>query len=415
MKTLFLMLSIILYITAVISNTESSEALEFVEDIEAENVALEEISRLQKQQLDEEIELQNEAARDASIALEAEEAAKNAETAKAAAEAAMDKNKKTESSDDLDWVRRSRPGSEAKPGANLKHAKTNSESRTNEERKDRGRIPDTQRKSGGSYFGESKKDQEKAVKAAEEARKAKETDGISAGAGNRRREVEGKLSVETRARASAASARRAEEKKEQQDWLERAKVSRRYASPVERVIRASDSDLYSPSRYLVLGVRRGAEEDEIKKAYRNAALKVHPDKNPHPDAKPAFDAIQEAFETLSSPLKRAQHDEELERRRAAFFARFSAQKIRKFVLAWSDNLASWVLLMNRNLREEGGLQRELDALKDKFERIVQLAKRRVTHFQLLPSAEDKLLLLTEYLLDRKTLIAAGIFILMSLK
>lgn len=387
-------------------------SIEDNEEMTAEDIALEEINKLQKLQEEEELKVQNEASNDAAIASEAEEAAKNTEAANTASE----KNKKTENDDDLDWVRRSRPGAEAKPGANLKFAKTSTESRTADERKERGHIPDTHRSAGGSYFGESKKDKEKAAKAAEDARKAKETDGISSGAGNRRREVEGKISAETRARAASALTKRAEEKKELQDWLERAKVPRRFAGPVERVLRASSSDLYSPSRYLVLGVRRGAEENEIKKAHRNAALKVHPDKNPHPDAKPAFDAIQEAFEVLSSPLKRAQHDEELDKRRAAFFARFSPHKAYKFALDWADNFKSWALLMNKNLREEGGLNRELAEWKAGLNRLAVLAKRHIQHFQLLPSLQDQAQLLVEYLFCKKTILGVGIlFLLLSLR
>eukprot|EP01035_Chromulina_nebulosa_P022848 gene22848-29590_t len=51
-------------------------------------------------------------------------------------------------------------------------------------------------------------------------------------------------------------------------------------------------------------VSKSAVDTTIKKAYRNKALIIHPDKNPHPDASIAFDAIQEALETLSSPIKR---------------------------------------------------------------------------------------------------------------
>ena len=57
--------------------------------------------------------------------------------------------------------------------------------------------------------------------------------------------------------------------------------------------------------YETLGVPTGASEDEIKKAYRKLASQHHPDKGGD-TAK--FQEIQNAYETLSDPQKRAQHD-----------------------------------------------------------------------------------------------------------
>lgn len=57
--------------------------------------------------------------------------------------------------------------------------------------------------------------------------------------------------------------------------------------------------------YETLGVPKGASEDEIKKAYRRLASQHHPDRGGD-TAK--FQEIQSAYETLSDPQKRAQHD-----------------------------------------------------------------------------------------------------------
>lgn len=61
--------------------------------------------------------------------------------------------------------------------------------------------------------------------------------------------------------------------------------------------------------YRVLGVERGATEDEIKKAFRRLALKHHPDQqggDTGSDEK--FKEINEAYEVLKDPAKRAQYD-----------------------------------------------------------------------------------------------------------
>jgi hypothetical protein len=64
------------------------------------------------------------------------------------------------------------------------------------------------------------------------------------------------------------------------------------------------------NRYDVLGIRDDATLDEIKKAYRKLAAKTHPDRNGE-DMTPLFRSVQEAYETLSNPLKRAAYDREL--------------------------------------------------------------------------------------------------------
>ena len=62
--------------------------------------------------------------------------------------------------------------------------------------------------------------------------------------------------------------------------------------------------------YEVLGIKKGASEDEIKKAYRKKARECHPDLHPDdPSFVEKFQEVNEANEVLSDPQKRARYDQ----------------------------------------------------------------------------------------------------------
>jgi len=62
--------------------------------------------------------------------------------------------------------------------------------------------------------------------------------------------------------------------------------------------------------YRILQVDPAAEPEVIEAAYRRLALKYHPDVNRSPDAKQRMQEINEAYEMLRVPLKRASYDRE---------------------------------------------------------------------------------------------------------
>ncbi|MEL7596608.1 MAG: molecular chaperone DnaJ [Clostridiaceae bacterium] len=62
--------------------------------------------------------------------------------------------------------------------------------------------------------------------------------------------------------------------------------------------------------YDILGISKGASDDEIKKAYRKLAMKYHPDRNPdNKEAEEKFKDINEAYQVLSDPQKKSQYDQ----------------------------------------------------------------------------------------------------------
>ena len=61
--------------------------------------------------------------------------------------------------------------------------------------------------------------------------------------------------------------------------------------------------------YDALGLKKGASEEEIKKAFRKMAMKYHPDRNPgDKTAEEKFKEVNEAYSVLSDPDKKSKYD-----------------------------------------------------------------------------------------------------------
>ncbi len=76
------------------------------------------------------------------------------------------------------------------------------------------------------------------------------------------------------------------------------------------IVSPGNAFMASDDYYDILGVSRGANDEEIRKAYRRLAKEFHPDRNPgDKEAERKFKTIQEAYEVLSDREKRSQYDQ----------------------------------------------------------------------------------------------------------
>lgn len=114
--------------------------------------------------------------------------------------------------------------------------------------------------------------------------------------------------------------------------------------------------------YEILGLKKGASPDEIKKAFRKLAVKYHPDKNAgDKKAEDRFKEINEAYAVLSDPQKKSQYDQFGS---AGFHQRYSQEDIfrnfnagdifREFNLGGSDDVFSRIFGMGGGFRQGGG-------------------------------------------------------------
>ena len=85
-----------------------------------------------------------------------------------------------------------------------------------------------------------------------------------------------------------------------------AEAPKPYTAEDAKVVREI---LNAKDYYQMIGVEKSFTENDLKKAYRKKALKLHPDRNNAPGSKDAFQKINAAMECLSDPQKKRVYDQ----------------------------------------------------------------------------------------------------------
>ena len=128
--------------------------------------------------------------------------------------------------------------------------------------------------------------------------------------------------------------------------LEGFSLIREYARPVEQILRLRS--VSKPNWYKLLDVSSHSTTEEIVSSYKEIAQLVHPDINPHPLAKKAFDVLTESVTLLSNLPNRTSFDQALAERKNPIFI---TKKILKMVIYWTINTKAKCLLTYHRLRD----------------------------------------------------------------
>lgn len=135
------------------------------------------------------------------------------------------------------------------------------------------------------------------------------------------------------------------------------------------------------------------------------------DKNPHPDAKAAFDAIQDAYDVLANPAKRKDYDKELSKLARA--RAWNSKKVWKYLLDMWENSKSQLLVSWYQFRRNEPIE-EILVWKEKGIHLMNKFKYLVEHLVLLPSMSDRVMLINELWIKHKVLVLIAVIIMPSL-
>lgn len=146
-----------------------------------------------------------------------------------------------------------------------------------------------------------------------------------------------------------------------------------------------------------------AEFDEkgLKQTYRTMAIQLHPDKNPHPDAKYAFDILQDAYETLLTPSSRREYNDLL--RRQYQKKKMTIKKIKKRLSDEIINFKARFLLFAHRIRH-GQIKEEVHDLLESPKAKLTGILHKLQHISLLPSVYDRIVYLHEMIWTHRKMI-----------
>ena len=133
------------------------------------------------------------------------------------------------------------------------------------------------------------------------------------------------------------------------------------------------------------------------------------DKNPHPDAKNAFDALQDAYDTLSSPSKRADYDKE--RNKLANSRKLTWKRLQRKTKDWYRNTIS-IIQLSLAQHKKGETMEIVTNIKECLNSKWQEIEHYWEHFTLLPSLNDKLAFLGETIKKKRVYLGVVMILLL---